>query len=373
MELPAFLSRFLPEEHITEKRLAPYQWDGLALVRVTQDFRGHPRGTVFWEGGVVPGYPRIQRTLHLERGISRYFKGPFHVEEKVDGYNVRAARVGGRHLAFTRGGFVCPFTTDRLPDLVDLAFFGEYPGHILCGEVAGPENPYNTEVIRYIEKDVMFFAFDVLDAEGGHLAAERRYSLMERYGIPQARRWGPFGAVDIARVREIVLGLDAEGREGVVIKPVEAYGQAAKRRTVKYVTLSSCVRDMEATAHLMSDIPAGFFVQRILRAAYIAHEFGLPLDDGYLLEAARSLYRPNEKVLGEIEGGGSVTESFRIRVRERATVDALLEHIHRAGVRTNLISVERDQDGYHRARFQRIFQKGTRAHRRRLKGHGFFD
>ncbi|GAB4390396.1 MAG: RNA ligase [Thermodesulfovibrionales bacterium] len=373
MGLPGFLRRFLPEGQITEKRLAPYSWDSRVFVRLTQDAGGHPRGTVFWEGGVIPGYPRVQRTLHLERGIRRYFKGGFHVEEKVDGYNVRVARVEGRDLAFTRGGFICPFTTDRLPDLVGAAFLDGHPGHVLCGEVAGPENPYNTEPISFVAEDVQFFAFDVLAPGAIHVSPERRYTAMEESGVGQARHWGPFTADDMAAIKEIVLRLDAGGREGVVVKAAGAHGPGEKRKAMKYVTLSSCVRDMGASAHLMADIPGGFFVQRILRAVYAAHEFGMALSDPYLLEAARALYRPNERLVAEIEGGGGVAETFSVRVRDRSTVDALLQHIHRAGLRTSLISVERDERGYHRARFQRLFDKGTKAHRRRLRGHGFFD
>ena len=36
---------------------------------------------------------------------------------KVDGYNVRIVRLAGRLVPFTRGGFVCPFTDDRLADV----------------------------------------------------------------------------------------------------------------------------------------------------------------------------------------------------------------------------------------------------------------
>lgn len=372
MDLPGFLGKFLKEEDARRQKLCPYEWDGRAFVRARQDARGLARGTVFWEGGVIHGYPRILRTLHLERAIRRYFKGRFHVEEKVDGYNVRACLVGDAALAFTRGGFVCPFTTDRLPDLVNPEFFDRHPGGVLCGEVAGPENPYNTEARSYIDRDVRFFAFDIMDEKAGHLPAEERHALLKEMGIPQVRRWGPFGAEDMDEVKSIVLELDAEGREGIVIKPAEAYGPPAGKRTLKFVTLSSCLRDLEAAGRLLAELPSGFFAQRILRAVYFSHEFGVPLTDDYLLQAAGALYRPSLEVIEEIDEGGDLRESFEVLVRRRETVERLMGHLGRDGVRTNLVSVE-PEDGFHRARFHKIYLKGTRELKRRLGGHGFFD
>jgi putative ATP-dependent DNA ligase len=370
MELPAFLEKYLSPEALQKMKLDPYEWDGRTFVRVVQDSRGWPRGTVFWEEGVVHGYPRIQRILHLERGIRRYLKDDFHIEEKVDGYNVRVVRMDGRHLAFTRGGFVCPVTTDRLPDLLDLGFFDRYPEHILCGEVAGPENPYNTEAVPYIEEDMRFFAFDVMDREGNHLPVVEKYGMLDRLGIPQVRRWGPFSQADIEKIKGLVLALDRDGREGIVLK---APGPAQfKKRTVKYVTLSSCLRDIEAASALMAELPSGFYIQRILRAVHFSREFGIPLGEDYLLAAAKALYMPNVKLLEEIEGGGEMRETFRVRVRDREALETLLHHLHRGGVKAHLTSVE-PVDGYHLARFYKVYQKGTKDLRRKLKGYGFFD
>ncbi|MFN3481008.1 MAG: RNA ligase family protein, partial [Thermodesulfovibrionales bacterium] len=110
---------------LSEKEiLQPFSSEGQDFVRLSQDYKKLPRGTVFYDGGCVPGYPHIMRVLHLSRGINRYLKdSKFFVEEKMDGYNVRIVRIKERIMAFTRGGFICPFTTDRIPDLIDSRFF----------------------------------------------------------------------------------------------------------------------------------------------------------------------------------------------------------------------------------------------------------
>ncbi len=367
---PPFLTKYLPDKDIAilqeRDSLHVYQRDELAFVRLSQEYKDIPRGAVFYESGFINGYPGIMRILHLQNGISRYFKDRFYVEEKVDGYNVRVAVINGTPLAFTRGGFICPFTTDRISDLIDLNFFKKYPEYIICGEVVGPGSPYNTEVVPYADEDVVFFAFDIMDENGKRLSIEERYQIFERFNIKQIRRWGHFSASDTNKIKEIVLELDSNGREGIVIKPV------SNGKSVKYVTLSSCLRDLQATAHLITELPAGFFMQRILRAVFFCNEFRIPFSSEYLMDSAKALYLIPEETIKEIEGGGSVKEIFNITVRNKNTIDELIQHLNRSGVRSQLVSVEKSGD-YYKARFHRIYIKGTRELRQKLMGRGFFD
>lgn len=368
--VPSFLEKYLTKEEITKLQkkdaLHTDQFKELTLVRLAQDYKKYPRGTIFHEVGLIPGYPRIMRVLHLENGIKRYFKERFYIEEKVDGYNVRIVTINGNPLAFTRGGFICPFTTNRIPDLIDLNFFHKYPGYIINGEVVGPGSPYNTEIIPYINKDVLFFSFDIFDMGSGNISLQKRYSILEQFKILQVRRWGPFSVSDVNTVREIVLELDRNGREGIVIKPI------SNGKQIKYVTLSSCLRDLQATSDLITELPAGFYIQRILRAIFFCHEFGVVLDDRYLLESAKALYLSPQRVLKEVADGGNVRESFEINMRSKNTIYELMEHLKRSGVSTKLLSIEKIDD-YYRTKFHRIYTEGTREIRHKLMGHGFFD
>lgn len=367
---PDFLKKNLTDEEIAalkeRETLHTYQFDELAFVRLSQDYKVHSRGTIFYADGLISGYPRIMRILHLENGINRYFKNKFYVEEKVDGYNVRIAVINGIPLAFTRGGFICPFTTDRIPDLINMDFFSEYPNCTICGEVVGPGSPYNTEVIPYVHEDVVFFAFDIINGNGRHFPIEDRYKILERYSIHQVNKWGPFSASDANEIKKIILELDRDGREGIVIKPV------SDGKLVKYVTLSSCLRDLQATTHLITELPAGFFTQRILRAVFFCHEFGIPFSSEYLIDSAKALYLIPKQTLKNVAEGESVKEFFDIKVRNKNTIDELIQHLNRSGVRTQLVSVEKLEDFY-RAKFYRIYIKGTREIRHKLIGHGFFD
>lgn len=367
---PTFVKRHFSDSELKallEKEiLQSFSFEGQDFVRLSQDYKKLPRGTVFFEEGLVPGYPHIMRILHLERGINRYLRNSrFYVEEKMDGYNVRIAMINGRILAFTRGGFICPFTTDRISDLIDARFFDRYPDSILCGEVVGPGSPYNIEVIPYVEEDVVFFIFDVIRG-GGFLSPEVRIETLREFDMKQVNKWGPFDASNIETIREIILDLDRNGREGIVIKPLE------RGKPLKYVTLSSCLRDLEATTHLMSEIPAGFYMQRIMRALFCSYEFGISLDDDYVLKAARSFYFKPYEAIKEVAEGGEIKESFDVRIRKKETATELLNHLNKSGIYTQLLSIERAGE-YYNLRFNRIYRKGTKEIRQLLKGKGFFD
>ncbi len=67
--------------------------------------------------------PKIGRLLRLDSGVRAQFHQSFSVEDKVHGYNVRVSSRRGRVLAVIRQGRICPFTTDRIHDLVDTRVF----------------------------------------------------------------------------------------------------------------------------------------------------------------------------------------------------------------------------------------------------------
>ncbi len=276
----------------------------------------------------------------------------------------------GEPVAFTRGGFICPFTTERQADLIDTGVLAARPGHglgwTLCGEVVGPESPYNTEPVPYVAGDVAFLSFDIMDDKGGLIPPKEKYSIFQRLNLPAVRHWGPFAPGDVKAVKDLLLELDREGREGMVVKPPD------EGKAFKYVTPSSCLRDIEATARLFGELPAGFYAQRIMRAIFWSYEFGLPLSDEFLLRISKALYEPNLDVLREIEGGGSIRERFRVRVRKKETIEELIHHLKRAGVEAHLVSVEKSGE-YLKAEFYRLYRKGTKELRRRLQGRGFFD
>ncbi|HKJ10674.1 MAG TPA: RNA ligase, partial [Gammaproteobacteria bacterium] len=186
------------EQALRARKARHAAFEGLQYHLFNDDCPDFPRGTAVFDDQVVYGYPRIGRILALNPALAEQFAGPFWMEEKVDGYNVRIVRVQGRAVALTRGGFICPFTTDRLVDLMDLSVFDSEPDLVVCGEVAGPDNPYLESSAPFVAEDVQLFVFDFMRRnEPDFLSHERKRALLDRFGLPPVQDFGRFAPGDL--------------------------------------------------------------------------------------------------------------------------------------------------------------------------------
>ncbi|GIW72707.1 MAG: RNA ligase [Planctomycetota bacterium] len=354
---------------LAERRVRLEQDWAAPFFRFSRDCAPAARGSVILREGYLWDFPHIARVLHLERGLRRAFAGPFEVEEKVDGYNVRIVRTGGELLAFSRSGYVCPFATDRLRELPGLArLLAERPELVACAEVAGPGNPYNVESPPWIERDVRLVVFDL-----GTLGPRRflppaeRNALLERYGIEGVRRFGVFEPTDAAGVFEVVRQLDAEGCEGVVLKSLDG------RVRLKYVCPGTNARDLRSSAGLLGSVPRSFIINRIVQAAFALHEWeggGGPERrqalGAALLDAMLASIRAVEHG-GDLRG--FVEERHEIRMHEERHADRLLAQISRsATVQVREESRQREPDGMLRIVLVKRYPRATGYFQSRLAG-----
>jgi putative ATP-dependent DNA ligase len=298
----------------------------LRYLRVTDDFHATPRGTVLAGERLVYGYPHIGRILELETGLALQFEQPFWVEEKVDGYNVRVARLGERAVALTRGGFVCPFTTDRLADLADLRILDDHPDLVLCAEVAGPDQPYVAGHPPHVTEGVQLFAFDLMEVgRPGFLPAADRERLLSAYGLTRPQRFGRFAPADWRAIQALVQRLDRERREGVVMKE-----DSAADRRAKYVTASSCIDDIAAMVDNLLQLPPEYFTGRILRLALFLAEQGETGQPSARADLGRAFL---DGLLGAIERfrhDHRVYRTHRCLFHDPANAHALMDHLRRA-------------------------------------------
>ena len=316
---------------------------GAEYLRVTDDVHGLLRGTVLAGERLVHGYPHIGRILRLETGLAQQFDGPFWVEEKIDGYNVRVARLGGELVALTRGGFVCPFTTDRLPDLLDLRFFDDHPDRVLCAEVAGPDQPYVVGHPPQVTDDVQIFAFDLMAVgEPGFLPDDETQTLLDAYRIPRAPRFGRYTAARWMEVRDLVRRLGEDHREGVVLK---AEGPGGRR--AKYVTGASCVDDILATVDNLPQLPAEYFTGRVLRLALFLAEQGEDAQPGARERLGEAFVDGLLQAIDGFRHEHRVYRTHRCRFRELENARRLLAHLHRAEGPIQVIERRLEQEGHH--------------------------
>ncbi|NPA98139.1 MAG: RNA ligase, partial [Crenarchaeota archaeon] len=158
----------IPYEKIEKKlgrtiRIMSYKDINYAILR--EDLGSYCEGTMVLldEEKIIHGYPSIQRLALLE-GVPLHMIDEVIVEEKMDGYNVRVTIAGGRVIAITRGGYICPYTTARINRLYGDKIkeaLRESEDLVLAGEVVGTENPY--VVYEYPEAGGFdYFIFDAL-------------------------------------------------------------------------------------------------------------------------------------------------------------------------------------------------------------------
>ena len=366
----------LPEERLSvlegKGGLEEDEFEGVRYVRFRDSAKGFRRGTVVFEDGtVVSGFPHIKRIVQLENGVKRIFKNkPFYVEEKVDGYNVRVVKVNDKILALTRGGFVCPFTTERIFDFISEDFFRDYPNLILVGEMAGPESPYLVEGPPYVEEDIAFFLFDVQEkGTGKSLPVEERYRLAEEYGIPQVERFGLFDRTRTDELMELIEKLSEEGREGVVMKTPDM------RKVAKYVTPYANINDIKIGSKIFFDLPGGYFMGRISRVAFYIAEKKLKGEEfeGYAKALGEALLRPLVESILEVSQGHDVEETFTVRVKNISTAHRMVSHFERLGLKIHIEDIEDLKNGYWRITFKRLYPDATREIRELWNGLAFVD
>lgn len=327
-----------------ERRKARHeQYDDLEYIRFTDDFKGFPKGTVQLPDGWIAGYPHIGRIYRLEQGLRQQFEAPFWVEEKIDGFNVRIFRYGSQVLALTRGGYVCPFSTDRAADLVDLRILRQHPEMVLCAEIAGPENPYTEGGPPFVKEDVRAFVFDLMRLNRqGFLRQKERMGLAERFGLPAPEVYGRFTAERWEEVREILRRLDGNAREGVVLKE-----DSSRNRRVKYVTRFSGVYDVWIRASDVVELPGDFFTGRILRLVLFMDEEGMRHDETLNRDLGNAFLERLFDSVEKFKRDGRVSHRFRCRFRERANAVAFMEHIRRILGHTYVAQQRLEKEGSH--------------------------
>ncbi|MEA1930478.1 MAG: RNA ligase [Euryarchaeota archaeon] len=320
------------------------------------DYRkGIEKGTLLVAGTVVRGFPKIPRCLVLDSGIPQHFDGEIAVEEKLDGYNVRVARIEGDVLAFTRSGIICPFTTHKVRALVDCErFFEQHPGRMLCGEMIGPENPYTTADCYDVDS-IAFRAFDIQDRESGEsLPVEERRAACEALGIPQVDLFGIYKPSEaVESTPEIIDDLDSRGREGIVMKTVDGGQQ------LKYTTSAANQGDLAFAFGLPFDYGRDFSFRRLIREGFQSVEFGD--SEAERRERAHglgeSLLVPMADAIEAVEEGERLGERHTVRAEPRV-VDALLDHFREQSLS---IDIERDRrvEGQRVLTFSKQIQRST--------------
>ena len=362
----------LIEELLQRNIIVEEYYFDFPYLRFKDDYKKYKRGTVVLEGNIIiPSYPKIARIFVLEEGIKRHFRESFFIEEKADGYNVRVVKNKGETYGITRGGFICPFTTDRLRDLADFnSFFEQYPYYVICGEVVGPNNPYMELYPPYVKEDIAFLAFDIFDLqEERFLLPEDKYQIFKETGIPSVNVYGSFGPDMIEAVKDLILGLNQKEIEGVVFK-----SSTKPRKAYKYSTPLINIKDIEADAELLLDLPGQFFTQRILRFILSVTELNIPVGEEIKLRIGRAFIDEFKKCVKKFYVKGKVTREYTLYFNSLDNIYEFLKLEKKASthVKIELKSIERSGNKY-KVKLEKVFWDSTSKLKRITRGNVLYD
>ncbi|MDO9517100.1 MAG: RNA ligase [Methanosarcinaceae archaeon] len=281
---------------------------------------------------LIRGFPKIQRAMLLGPALESHFSTikTVAVEEKMNGYNVRVADIGGRIAAFTRGGLICPYSTDRAQNLLKHDFFDQHPDLVLYGEMTGPDNPYVPKNVYNIES-LDFFVFDIRHKDSGkpYLLHERR-KLAEEYGLNQVTFFGEFSLDDAQdEIASIIRKLGKVQHEGVVIKDPQMILDP-----VKYTCSQSNCADLQHAFKFYNDVGRDYFFSRVVREGFQSVEWNENETElqKRCLQLGESILRPMIESIKQVKDGTRIADDVQIRVKDLSIISTYQEYLRRLSV-----------------------------------------
>jgi putative ATP-dependent DNA ligase len=323
--------------HLFEKNYLARNWGKHEhLFRFDKEISHIERGTVFYEKGnsfeVIMGFPKIRRAMVLDPTLKKHFSGleKVAVEEKMNGYNVRVAKIKDEILAITRSGYICPYTTERAKEKLDLRFFDDFPELVLYGEMLGPDNPYVPKEIYGIES-VEFYIFDIRKKNSGTpLSIRQKLQILEKYGFFQVRYFGEIPLQTAAdEIAEIIRELGKKEHEGVVIKDPDMV-----LAPLKYTSSQSNCSDLRHAFRFYNEAGRDYMLSRIVREGFQTVEWNeneAEFKKRYT-QLGESILSPMRESIRNVKNGQRLYEEARIRVKELKTAVEFENYLKRLGI-----------------------------------------
>ncbi len=347
----------------------PFFSDIFEAYKLDRRFGGFEEGTLIAKTTdgvkVVRGFPKIKRALTLYPTIKKYFDGEVAIEEKMNGYNVRVVKFGEKLYAITRGGFICPYTTEKVRLTFDDSFFKDYPNLMLCCEAVGEESPYVPSSIYGDRLD--FYVFDVRDMKTNTaLPIKEKERICENYGFKMATI---FDIVDcrIAHevVRDVVEKIGKEGREGVVIKDVEM-----KEPPIKYTTSQANCSDLSYGFRYFGEYGKDFLFSRLIREGFQSWEFREIEDvmNERALRIGKAILFSMVESIRDVKDNGKIYEKMRLRFYDLEVFELFKEHVRRMGVPAKFSDPIQDDDGSYIVHYYKYMKSTTDIVKHILEG-----
>lgn len=336
---------------LLDKKVIRQNWDEYKdIFRFTSHVSDIDSGSVLLDINgsfeLVRGFPKIRRAMLLEPAILTNFSDneTVIVEEKMNGYNVRVLSYKGKLIALTRSGHICPYSTERVQNLLDKRFFDEYPDIVVYGEMVGPDNPYVKKEIYDIDS-LDFFVFDMRRKnEGTALSISERRKLSRKYGFRQVELFGEFSIPEAAaKTRDIIKELGKKGHEGVIIKDPNMVLQP-----MKYTCSESNCADLKHAFKFYNEAGRDYIFSRVIREGFQSVEWNETDEElrERCLRLGESILRPMAESIKQTQSGDRIADESRIRVKDKKVISKFKFYLERLGLDVVFSPVRKIGDEY---------------------------
>lgn len=306
------------------------------LLRFDKEISHIERGTVLYEKDgsfeIIMGFPKIRRAMVLDPTLKKHFNGleKVAVEEKMNGYNVRIAIVMEQIVAITRSGYICPYTTQKAKEKLNLKFFEDFPELVLYGEMVGPDNPYVSKEIYGVES-VAFYIFDIREKNTGKpLPINRRHEMLEEYGFSQVRLFNEIPLETAAEeIGKIIRKLGEKEHEGVVIKDPEMV-----LSPLKYTSSQSNCSDLRHAFKFYNEAGRDYMLSRIVREGFQTVEWNENEVEfeKRCMQLGESILNSLRESIKSVKNGQRLYEEARIRVKDLKIAAEFEDYLKRLGI-----------------------------------------
>ncbi|MEM2801934.1 MAG: RNA ligase [Archaeoglobaceae archaeon] len=365
LNLSKYSAERLLERGILKKAHVSHPFFGeIEAYRIEKKFGIYEEGTVVIKKGgeikVVRGFPKIKRILVLSALKKHFGDKRIAVEEKMNGYNVRIARVGEEIYAITRRGLICPYTTEKAREKISSSFFDRYPDYFLCCEAVGKGSPYVADM--YGIEGLEFFLFDIRKCESNKpLSIEEKERISAKYGLKMAKILLKCKADEVEKIRETVKALNANRREGVVFKDIEMLLEP-----LKYTTSFSNCSDLSYAFRFFEEFGRDFMLARIMREAFQTFEFGEDLE-ARSLRLGKAILNSAIESIAKVRDGKEVSEIFRLTFSSEDVLELFKMHLKLLGITFREIERKSCDKGVE-VLFERVMRATTDKIRSLLEG-----
>jgi len=312
-------------EHKKRGNIQELEYNGTRFLRFKKKLQHLEAGTVaFMDGTVIRGFPKIRRSLMLAPGLRQHFS-KFIVEEKMDGYNIRVAKLNGKVYAISKGGLICPYSTAFVQKPTKKFF--EHEDLVLCGEIVGKESPYVSHDYSYLKKTTLFI-FDIRHKQTNKpLHAKEKHDMCKKYQLTPVKHLGTFTSREGKRILNLVKRLEKDGAEGMVVKDTEM------KKQMKYTTSSGNTKDLEFAFQFPFDYGRDFFYRRLLREGFQSYELGE--NEAQLKKRASrlgmSILKPMIDSIKKVSKGKDVAEDLTVS-GEKKDLEKFMDHLDKMHV-----------------------------------------